>query len=123
MSSVSTFLLLWQDLRTKVTNRTFFAWANDSMRYEDETFRAVVLAGMNTFSNVVNAWWSIVFYGATYAPYFTRGMWAMIGTSIALGVWTTGLLWVSTRAEKKRVRLSEENAPAKVENGAVEEKV
>ena len=30
-------------------------------------------------------------------------MWAMIGTSIALGVWTAGLLWFTVRAEKQRV--------------------
>lgn len=33
----------------------------------------------------------------------------MIGTSIALGIWTTGLLWVSVRAEQRRaVVVSEE---------------
>jgi len=41
------------------------------MRYEDETFRAVVLASMNMMSNAVNAWWSIIFYAAPFAPYFT----------------------------------------------------
>jgi len=30
-----------------------------------------------------------------------RGMWAMIATCIALALWTSGLLWVSVRAEKK----------------------
>ncbi len=25
----------------------------------------------------------------------------MIGTSIALAIWTTGLLWITTRAERK----------------------
>lgn len=49
---------------------TFFAWCNDAMRYEDDAFRGVVLAGMNLGSNVVNAWWSIVFYGASMAPWF-----------------------------------------------------
>lgn len=82
---------------------TFFAWANDAMRFEDETFRAVVLAGMNMFSNAVNAWWSIVFYSADFAPDFTKGMWAMIGTCIALVIWTTGLLWMTVRAEKERI--------------------
>jgi ACS family pantothenate transporter-like MFS transporter len=89
---------------------TFFAWANDCMRYEDETFRAVVLGSMNMMSGAVNAWWSIVFYAATYAPYFTRGMWAMIATSVALGVWTTGLLWIATRTEKRQLVTGEENA-------------
>lgn len=53
---------------------TFFAWANDVMRdprYYDPVFRSVVLAGMNMGSNAVNAWWSIVFYGASMAPWFT----------------------------------------------------
>ncbi|KAF5019159.1 hypothetical protein F66182_8838 [Fusarium sp. NRRL 66182] len=49
---------------------TFFAWCNDVMRYETAMFRGIVLAGMNTGSNVINAWWSIVFYGASMAPWF-----------------------------------------------------
>jgi hypothetical protein len=62
------FLCLWKSVDN---SRTFFAWANDIMRFEDESFRVVVLASMNMMSNAVNAWWSIIFYGATYAPYFT----------------------------------------------------
>lgn len=50
---------------------TFFAWANDALRYEQHMFRAIVLAGMNLGSNAVNAWWSIIFYGASMAPWFT----------------------------------------------------
>lgn len=49
---------------------TFFAWCNDAMRYEEDVFRGVVLAGMNLGSNAVNAWWSILFYGASMAPWF-----------------------------------------------------
>lgn len=49
---------------------TFFAWANDALRYEEHMFRAIVLAGMNLGSNAVNAWWSIIFYGASMAPWF-----------------------------------------------------
>jgi ACS family pantothenate transporter-like MFS transporter len=49
---------------------TFFAWCNDVMRHESAMFRGIVLAGMNTGSNVINAWWSIVFYGASMAPWF-----------------------------------------------------
>lgn len=62
---------------------TFFAWANDVLRYEEDSLRAVVIASMNMGSNAINAWWSIVFYGANFAPYFTNGMYAMIATSIA----------------------------------------
>ncbi|POS69896.1 major facilitator superfamily transporter [Diaporthe helianthi] len=49
---------------------TFFAWCNDAMRFEEPVFRGVVLAGMNLGSNAVNAWWSIIFYGASMAPWF-----------------------------------------------------
>ncbi|KAI0393894.1 MFS general substrate transporter [Xylariaceae sp. FL0594] len=81
---------------------TFFAWANDTLRYEEHMFRAIVLAGMNLGSNVFNAWWSIVFYGASMAPWFTRGMWAMIGVSIALAIWTAGLSYMTARHERTR---------------------
>ncbi|CAG8975395.1 hypothetical protein HYALB_00011476 [Hymenoscyphus albidus] len=82
---------------------TFFAWVNDAMRFEEDALRAVVIAGMNCGSNSVNAWWSILFYSANYAPRFTKGMYAMIGTSIALAIWAAGLLYVSVKSEKKRV--------------------
>ncbi|KAL0259830.1 hypothetical protein SLS55_005570 [Diplodia seriata] len=82
---------------------TFFAWANDALRHEEDMLRAVVVAAMNMGSNVFNAWWAIVFYSADFAPRFTRGMWAMIGCSIALVVWTTVLLLWTVRVDKKRV--------------------
>lgn len=50
---------------------TFFAWANDALRYEEDSLRAIVIASMNLGSNAVNAWWSIVFYSANMAPMFT----------------------------------------------------
>ncbi|KAH9903556.1 MFS general substrate transporter [Xylariomycetidae sp. FL2044] len=53
---------------------TFFAWCNDALRYDDHMFRAIVLAGMNLGSNAVNAWWSILFYGASMAPWFSVGL-------------------------------------------------
>lgn len=81
---------------------TFFAWANDALRFQEDALRAVVIAGMNMGSNAVNAWWLLIFYGAEFAPYFTRGMWAMIGCSIALGLWTAGLVWFQVRDEKRR---------------------
>jgi ACS family pantothenate transporter-like MFS transporter len=82
---------------------TFFAWANDALRYEEDSLRAVVIASMNCGSNAVSAWWNIVFYSANFAPKFTRGMWAMIGCSIALAIWTAGVSWMCARTEKKRV--------------------
>lgn len=58
---------------------------------------------MNAFSGAVNAWWSIVFYSASDAPDFTKGMWAMIGCSIALMLWCAGLLYMSVREEKRAI--------------------
>ena len=81
---------------------TFFAWANEAMRFENDALRAIVIASMNCGSGAVNAWWSLLFYGADEAPRFTKGMWAMIGTSIALAVWTTILLWGLKRGERRR---------------------
>ena len=81
---------------------TFFAWANDALRDQEDSLRAVTLASMNAFNNAINAWWSIVFYSADFAPWFTRGMWAMIAICIALIVWTFGLTLVITRGQVAR---------------------
>jgi ACS family pantothenate transporter-like MFS transporter len=81
---------------------TFFAWCNDAMRYQDDRFRSVVIASMNMGSNAVNAWWILLFYSANMAPRFTKGMWAMIGCSIALALWTTGIILMTVRDKKKR---------------------
>ncbi|KAL3481355.1 major facilitator superfamily domain-containing protein [Aspergillus californicus] len=79
---------------------TFFAWCNDAMRTQNARQRSVVIASMNLGNNAVNAWWSILFYSADLAPRFTRGMWAMIGCSIALAFWTTAILARSARERK-----------------------
>ncbi|CAD6941688.1 unnamed protein product [Tilletia caries] len=59
-----------------------FAWANDVMRDDDQE-RAMVLASMNLWSNVVNSWWSIVLYPATGAPRFKKGMIALICVAVS----------------------------------------
>ncbi|KAK1779748.1 major facilitator superfamily domain-containing protein [Copromyces sp. CBS 386.78] len=86
---------------------TFFAWANDAMTRDgkEAVFRAVVLAGMNLGSNAVNAWWSIVFYGAEMAPWFERGMWAMVGSSVAVAGWTAVLEGVERRARRVKMNV------------------
>ncbi|KAJ5003287.1 Pantothenate transporter liz1 [Colletotrichum sp. SAR 10_66] len=96
---------------------TFFAWCNDAMRYEEGVFRGVVLAGMNLGSNAINAWWSIVFYGASMAPWFTRGMWAMIASSIALIIWTTGLTYLTHKEDQRRVLHAQEAEAGSVAKG------
>ena len=62
---------------------------------------------MNMGNNAVNAWWSIIFYSANLAPRFTRGMWAMIGCSIALVLWTTGIVWRTAKEEGQGYRVEE----------------
>ncbi|KAI1194745.1 major facilitator superfamily domain-containing protein [Nemania serpens] len=99
---------------------TFFAWANDALRYEEHMFRAIVLAGMNLGSNVINAWWSIVFYGASMAPWFTRGMWAMIAVSIAMAIWTGVLTYYINHHE--RAHKEEHNVESGEESIEVREK-
>ncbi|KAL4890648.1 major facilitator superfamily domain-containing protein [Aspergillus ambiguus] len=80
---------------------TFFAWCNDTMRSRDARQRSVVIASMNMGNNAVNAWWSIIFYSADLAPRFTRGMWAMIGCSIALVLWATAIVYQTIREGRK----------------------
>ena len=84
---------------------TFFAWANDSLRGQPHTIRAVIIASMNFGGNTFQAFWPLIFYRADMAPMFTvgasisilttktnmhqRGMWAMIGVCISLSIWVT----------------------------------
>lgn len=53
---------------------------------------------MNMWNNVVNAWWPLVFYPATDAPKFYKGMWAMIGACVAT-LLITALVWYMERRE------------------------
>ena len=81
---------------------TTFAWANQICA-DDHAARGIVLASMNMWNNVVNAWWPLVFYPATDAPRFTKGMWAMIGTAIAT-LCVTALVYYLERREKQQRR-------------------
>ncbi|THV08700.1 MFS general substrate transporter [Dendrothele bispora CBS 962.96] len=86
---------------------TTFAWANQICADDDQE-RAIVLASMNMWNNVVNAWWPLVFYPATDAPKFQKGMIAMICVSVAtLGV--TWLVWYLERRERRRMSLKGDN--------------
>jgi len=81
---------------------TTYAWANQICADDDQE-RAVVLASMNMWNNVVNAWWPLIFYPATDAPKFRKGMWAMIGTSIAT-LLVTYLVWYMEQRERRTSR-------------------
>ncbi|KAF9451620.1 MFS general substrate transporter [Macrolepiota fuliginosa MF-IS2] len=85
---------------------TTFAWANEICADDDQE-RSVVLASMNMWNNVINAWWTIVFYPATDAPRFHKGMIAMLCICGAtLGV--TYLVYYLERRERRRKRGSQE---------------
>ncbi|UZJ53326.1 hypothetical protein CBS101457_002646 [Exobasidium rhododendri] len=59
---------------------TNFAWCNTVVLDDQE--RAVVLASMNMWSNVVQAWYSIVFFPSTDAPRFHKGWIATIVVAV-----------------------------------------
>lgn len=87
---------------------TFFAWAN-VVCSNDLQERAVVLASMNMFSNAVNAWWSILFYGADTAPKFRNGCYAMIATVVASVVVAGAIRFLQLKDERKEeIKVDEE---------------
>ena len=53
------------------------------------------------WNNVINAWWPLVFYPASDAPRFTKGMWAMIGTAIVT-LLVTAMVYILERREKRQ---------------------
>ncbi|KAL4988854.1 major facilitator superfamily domain-containing protein [Aspergillus falconensis] len=90
---------------------TFFAWCNDAMRLQEERHRSVVIASMNLGNNAVNAWWSILFYSADLAPRFTRGMYAMIGCSVALVFWVAAIVLKTAQEDTATSRMQPSMAP------------
>ncbi|KAJ3776541.1 major facilitator superfamily domain-containing protein [Lentinula raphanica] len=100
---------------------TTFAWANQICADDDQE-RAIVLVCLHNFmwNNVVNAWWSIVFYPATDAPKFTKGMIAMIVICVAT-LAVTALVWYLERREHK-LGLQLEDSPTS-DNGQAEKHI
>ena len=54
------------------------------------------------WNNVINAWWPLIFYPATDAPRFTKGMWAMIGTAIVTLAVTALVYYLEQREKRQR---------------------
>ncbi|KAK1236696.1 hypothetical protein PQX77_000052 [Marasmius sp. AFHP31] len=80
---------------------TTFAWANEICADDDQE-RAIVLASMNMWNNVVNAWWPLLFYRASDAPRFAKGMIALICVSVATLAITWGVWWMERKEIRKR---------------------
>ena len=84
-----------------------FAWANDVCA-DDEQERAVVLASMNLWSNVINAFWGITLYPATTAPRFHRGFIAMIVLCFVVVAVTLVVRHYDLRERREKGRLHPE---------------
>ncbi|EGO01798.1 hypothetical protein SERLA73DRAFT_103821 [Serpula lacrymans var. lacrymans S7.3] len=95
---------------------TTFAWANQICA-DDHQERAIVLASMNMWNNAVNAWWPLLFYPATDAPRFRKGMIAMICTCVA----TLGVTWLVWYLERREHRVTRKEKPDKERDGSMEE--
>lgn len=73
------------------------------------------------WNNVINAWWPLVFYPATDAPRFKKGMIAMLAVAAATLV-VTWLVWYLERREKRIVALKSPAVEAETRsaNGSIE---
>ncbi|KAF8517887.1 MFS general substrate transporter [Hysterangium stoloniferum] len=98
---------------------TTFTWANQICA-DDDFERGIVLASMNMWNNVINVWWSIVFYPATDAPHFTKGMYAMIGACVTTLIVTFGVRWLENRDKRAKAisEKQEDDANSVVEVGS-----
>lgn len=79
---------------------TNFAWANIVCRH-DEQERAMVLAGMNVVSNVVNSWWNIVLWPATDAPRYRNGWISMFPLSVFTTAVALAIVYLERRDRRK----------------------
>ncbi|KAL1740953.1 major facilitator superfamily domain-containing protein [Schizophyllum fasciatum] len=82
---------------------TNFAWCNAACAH-DEQLRAVTLASMNVGSNVLAAWWGLVFYPATDAPKFRKGMVTLIVMAVLTTLVGAGVQWLDAREARRRAR-------------------
>lgn len=88
---------------------TLFAWAN-SLTYEDDAKRGVIIGLMNTLSTAFYMFWSILFYSTTQAPEWRKGSIAMVCMGVALFV-TTIIAFLLENRDKKRLKESTPTGP------------
>lgn len=81
---------------------TNFVWCNLLTR-DDDQVRAVTLASMNLWSNVMQAWFPLVFFPSNLAPRFHRGWYALIVIAILTVVIAYGVRRMELREEKARL--------------------
>ncbi|KAF8306771.1 MFS general substrate transporter [Clavulina sp. PMI_390] len=85
---------------------TNFAWANLATKHDDQ-LRAVTLASMNMWSNVLAAWWGQVFYPSTDAPRWEKGhivtmVMCVLTVLVATGVWYMDRQGAMQRGEDRK---------------------
>lgn len=80
-----------------------FAWANEICRGDDQE-RSIVLASMNMASNAVNAWWPLIFFKASDAPRWRRGMISLIVLSPIMVILTC-VAYLLQRRDKRHAKL------------------
>ncbi|CDU23360.1 probable FEN2-Pantothenate permease [Sporisorium scitamineum] len=78
---------------------TNFAWANIVCRQDDQE-RAMVLAGMNVLSNIVNSWWSITFWAATDAPKYRKGWISMFPLAVFVTLVSLAIVYLERRERR-----------------------
>lgn len=83
---------------------TNFAWANIVCQ-DDEQERAMVLAGMNVFSNIVNSWWNLVFWAATDAPKYRNGWISMFPLSVFVTVVALAIVYLERRDRRTKMHM------------------
>ncbi|KAL8277629.1 hypothetical protein RQP46_009902 [Phenoliferia psychrophenolica] len=93
-----------------------FAWANDICRQDDQE-RSIVLASMNMASNAVNAWWPLIFFKASDAPRWHRGMISLIVLSPIMVLLTCSAYWLQKR-DQRNLEVEHEAEVGRIEAGA-----
>ncbi|GMM37026.1 Fen2 protein [Saccharomycopsis crataegensis] len=98
----------------------YFAWAN-VVCHNDLEEAAITLASMNMFSNAVNAWWSILFFKATYVPKWKHSCYAMIATLCVSVIVAAAIRFLQLKEEKMAEKVVDDESVEQVAV-AVEEK-
>lgn len=89
---------------------TNFVWCNLAVRDDDQE-RAVVLASMNMWSNVLTAWFPLVFFPSSSAPKFHRGWIALIVVAILTVLVAVVTKILDDRDHKSRSKEQEQDCP------------
>lgn len=99
----------------------WFTWCSDVTSH-DYYLRAVTIGWMNAIDEAFIAWWPIIFYPTTDAPYYTKGYIAslVLGTLI---VPTVGVIVYLERRDKARLEAEKANRGSDEESPRVSDEL